>query len=620
MNLIRSHSQACFLLACAALLALPSTGLAQVRTKKPDRGVYQPPEVEAVAKKPRQRRSANVSPRRSTAKGPYGDWAPVRQRRELVDVELDDLKNPAPPREIEPVAHQEPVHPEPVRLEPVRLEPVGHEQVVLTEPESSAINPGEPAQYTAAPAVTYHRKSSGIGGLFHSWTCDGCSQCAPPCDALGCETIGCDSLLHEPLGCGVPGCVAPGCGGCAAPPACDPHGCDSIGCHALGGPVGCDAIGCNCATCQGPAPWYHRKWTGPVLGISPGQWFGSAELLLLWRRGDRTPPLVTTGSDADPDTAGELGQPETRVLSGVDTILKDLTAGARFTFGMYLDRSHCHSLVFRSWLAGDEKYSFLANQVNSPVIARPFLNVTDGQPVEQDTFLVAFPGRATGGINVQAVSQLYGADIAIRQLWYTQCNHRVDVLYGYQFMRLNESLAIVNSSTSLDAAFAPVGSVISIADAFNAENEFHGAQFGLASRYREGCWSFDAIAKLAFGSLQRRAIRSGVTTTTNGGATAVDPNGLLVRSTNAGTVSDNTFGWMPELDFSIGYRIKPTWDVTFGYYIIGLSDALQVSGTIDPNLAVNLADPPTGQQRPSGALRFRSYYAQGIKFGIKHEF
>ena len=178
----------------------------------------------------------------------------------------------------------------------------------------------------------------------------------------------------------------------------------------------------------------------------------------------------------------------------------------------------------------------------------------------------------------------------------------MDVLYGYQFMRMNEDLNISSTSTSLDGDFAPIGSVISVADSFDIANEFHGGQLGIASRYRERCWSFNGLAKVGFGSLRRRAKLAGSTFTSIDGADAVDPNGLLVRSTNSGTITDHTFGWVPELDLSLGWHRYPRFDLTVGYHIIAMTDALQVCDAIDPNLAVNLSEPPTGQQRPAVLL------------------
>jgi hypothetical protein len=572
MNSTRTRLRDCFCIACFLLLAFPSVTVAQVRTKKSDRGVYQPPLIAAVETDPdsrsdsRQTKSDIAELVRSQG---TPDSTTNRKRRDLVDVTLDVLDTPSP------TAKREPKDESPVSdYDAPALKRVAHEEVVLAEPDSPQRSGNESTmkrdQISADELTRWD-----AGRVVHASGCDGC----PDCNSCGCDSIGCDSI-----------------------------GCDSIGCDS----IGCDSPSCN-------APWYQR-WKNPCLCLGTNDWFGSVELLLMFRRGDRLPPLVTTGPDTDPDTAGELGQTGTRVLVGGESILKDITAGGRFTFGTWLDRNHCNSLVFRGWFAGDKEYGFNTNQNVTPVIARPIFNVSDGQPAEQDAFLVAFPGRATGSIGVRAISEIAGGDISIRQKWYSKYCTTIDLLYGYQYMRLNESLAISSTSTSLDDAFAPVDSVISVADAFNAENEFHGGQIGFASRYRERCWSFNTIAKVGFGSLSRRANRSGVTVTSLGGASATDPNGLLVRSTNAGTVTDNTFSWVPELDFSIGWQKYRNLDVTFGYHIIGMTEALQVSGEIDPNLAVNLSNPPTGAQRPSPALRYNSYYVQGIHFGIQHNY
>jgi hypothetical protein len=246
------------------------------------------------------------------------------------------------------------------------------------------------------------------------------------------------------------------------------------------------------------------------------------------------------------------------------------------------------------------------------------LNVSDDQTPAQDTLLIAFPTRATGAVHVEAQSEAFGADISLRQFLYGDLGVTFDFLYGYQFMRVNESLGISSTSTSLDEDFAPVGAVLSVSDYFGVSNEFHGGQVGLATNYRERCWSFNCLAKIGFGSLRREATRSGRSVTTIDDQTAVDNVGLLVRSTNSGTVTDHTFGWVPELDLSLGWQRFAGWDLTFGYHIVALTDALQPSGAIDPNLAVNLSEPPLGQQRPTDSLNYRTYYLQGIHFGLQH--
>jgi len=167
--------------------------------------------------------------------------------------------------------------------------------------------------------------------------------------------------------------------------------------------------------------------------------------------------------------------------------------------------------------------------------------------------------------------------------------------------------------------------LIDVQDRFNAANEFHGGQLGLAARYREGCWSFNGLIKAAAGSLGRTSFRAGENTRSVNGVSDTDPNGLLVRSTNDGTVNNHTFAWVPELDATLGWHWTRNLDLTFGYQVIAMTDALQVSGMIDRQLAVNANVPvggtlPTGAQRPSGALRYDTYYIHGLHFGVNYQY
>ena len=559
-----------------ALSLAPSIGMAQVRTKKPDRQVYQPPrlatnggatnggatndrksdaaktELADLLRSGTPLSDSNRDDGRSPKSSPATDTA---AKRELVEVTLTEATD-----EIEP---PEAVEPKIVNTA-AKLKRVAHEEIILVEPDRAGA-----AGYPAATRESEIHNPAEFWpadiGVPHDGTCDGC----PDCDSLGCDAIGCDSM-----------------------------GCDSTG---------------ICGS-----SWLHG-WSNSSLRLSSDCWFGSAEVMLMFRKGDLLPPLVTTGPDTDPDTAGELGPVVgTQVLAGGNTVLKDMTAGGRFTLGTWIDNQQCRSLVLRGWFAGEETYRYHADQDQVPVLARPFLNVSDNQAAAQDTQLIAFPNRASGSISVNASSDVFGGDLQIRQFWYGKYGATVDLLYGYQYMRLNEDLSISNTSTSLNDDFAPLGSVISVADQFGVENEFHGGQLGMASHYREGCWSFNGLLKVGFGSLRRNANLSGSTLTSIDGVNATDPNGLLVRSTNSGSFTDSTFGWVPELDMSLGWHQYPRFDVTVGYHLVAMTDALQVSNTIDPALAVNLSSPPTGQQRPTLAMRYNTFYLQGIHFGLQY--
>ena len=150
-------------------------------------------------------------------------------------------------------------------------------------------------------------------------------------------------------------------------------------------------------------------------------------------------------------------------------MLRTVRAGTRLTLGTWIDRDCCRSLVLRGWYGGRDTDNFRIDDTQFPVITRPFFNVSDGQDPEQDTQIVAFPDRATGSISVRSSSEVFAADLSARQKWFSRFGGTVDVLYGYQFMRFNESLTISNRSISLDEDFAPVDSVFAIDDRFRAE-------------------------------------------------------------------------------------------------------------------------------------------------------
>lgn len=389
---------------------------------------------------------------------------------------------------------------------------------------------------------------------------------------------------------------------------CD--GCDGCGNNDL---WSCDSMCCDGVNCRCGTVWH------AIINDHFGsdRWFATAELMLMWRNGDRLPPLVTSGPADNADSAGELGEPGTEILFGEERTLNELRAGGRFTLGAWLDDRECQAIVGRYWFAGRESTHYKTNVDETAVIARPFLNVTPSSSTE-DTLLIAFPAfRENGRISVNGSSDVFGADISVHQFFYGKYGGTIDLVYGYQYMRLDEDLSISSTLTNLDAGgTVPVGTILDVNDSFDAISEFHGAQVGFASRYREGCWSFNSLIKFGFGSLNRIAKRSGTTSTTIGSDTAVTNEGLLVNGNNSGKTSDRTFGWIPELDVSIGYRITPRLDATFGYNLLAMTDAVRVSGTIDSDLAVNSSS--STPARPSPDMRYDTFYIQGIHFGLQY--
>ena len=231
--------------------------------------------------------------------------------------------------------------------------------------------------------------------------------------------------------------------------------------------------------------------------------------------------------------------------------------------------------------------------------------------------MIAEPGRADGSVSIDGDSEAFGADLSLRHFLGADFGTTVDLLYGYQFVRFNESLNIQSNSVSLDDDFAPLGSTIAVRDTFQTANEFHGAQLGLQADYREDFWSFQGLAKLAFGSLSREAFRSGETRVQVGSDIDITSEGLLVRDTNRGRLTNQQFSWVPEINATLGWHRYEGWDLTLGYHMLAVTDAIQPCGAIDSDLGVNFSDPLTGAERPSADLRYRTFYLHGIHFGLQ---
>ena len=353
---------------------------------------------------------------------------------------------------------------------------------------------------------------------------------------------------------------------------------------------GCDSMCGGCDSCQGPTH------VGPLgLFCHTNQWFGAAEVMLMFRSGDTLPVLATGANNS--------------VLFGGQRYYDDMTAGGRFKLGTWLDPYHCNSLVLRGWGAGKESFDFSVDSAQSTTIGRPFINVSPTAPnPPRDTLLIASAANGlTGSLSINGSSEVYGGDVAIHRQWQAGLGGVIEVLYGYQHMRMTEDLDI--TSTTFDA---PNALVIDRRDYFEAENEFHGGEFGFATRYREGCWSFDGMIKIAAGSIKRTATLVGAS------AGIGDTEGLLVRSSNEGKFSNSTFGWIPEFDATLGYRYTQNLDFTVGYHVIAMTDALQVSGMLDPQLAVNADFPNSQPARPTFGANYDNFYVQSLHFGLQY--
>ncbi len=339
------------------------------------------------------------------------------------------------------------------------------------------------------------------------------------------------------------------------------------------------------------------------------------ELLTWFTRGRNTPPLVTTGTQA---SEGVLGDPDTSILFGGDSAIEDgLRAGARLTFSHLFNDGRTYGDV-RFWGLEDGSDTFGRTSGGDPVLAVPFFNALLGV---NDSFLVAFPGvSAPGSVSVRSKNDIIAADAWLRRTWYDDCCDRVDLLAGYMFTRLDDSLSINTEVLSVGGPVPPAGTVLSTSDSFRTQNEFHGAQVGFLAEAYRGNWSVELLGKIAIGDMRQAVIINGSTTTTQPGGPAVaSTGGLLALPTNSGEFERHRVAFVPEVNLNLIYNINPCWRVMGGYSFVYWSNVVLAGNQIDT--AINpsqLPGPISGPLSPQTTFTRTDYWAQGLSLGAEY--
>ena len=362
----------------------------------------------------------------------------------------------------------------------------------------------------------------------------------------------------------------------------------------------------------GPAvPWYPR--------LHNHLWVRS-EYLLWWTQGSHLPPLVTTSSaGTDISEAGVLGQSTTSILFGNGTVNTDATSGMRILFGYWFD--DCQSLgVEASYVGlGRETARFAASSPSTSIIARPFY---DTQFSTQSAMLAAFPDYLEGTVDCNLTSEFQAIEVLLRRNMFRGNRNRLDLLLGWRFARLDESLRI-NQYSEWPEAQGPIaaGTTKSIYDMFDAQNQFNGAELGVMYRKYAGRWSWETVMKLGLGCTHSRMLIDGMTTTTvpNVG-TDTDTGGLLAQETNIGQYSHDRFAVVPELGVTLSYALTNRLHATFGYTFLYWSKVARPADQLDTNASQLPPERITGSQQPAFQFITSDYWAQGMNFGLEYCF
>jgi hypothetical protein len=381
----------------------------------------------------------------------------------------------------------------------------------------------------------------------------------------------------------------------------------------MDGGFGCDTCGDWC-----PGDCRRRNYLGPLHG-------GWASFdYLLWRgKGTQLPALVTTSpSNAPTTTWGVLGASDTRVLFGNERVDNGGRSGGRLDAGIWLDADQDFGVGLNFLGIAREATAFdaSANSSGFPILGRPFFNEETGA---NDAQLVSQPDLTRGGIHVQTANTVLGVEAYLRERMLEEPGYQLDVLYGYRMLRIDESVAIYDTTTLItNEGIVPIGTELYGEDVFNTRNTFQGGQIGLVSRADRGCWGYDLLFKLAVGNIYQVAnIRGNTVVSIPDAETFNVDSSLYAQPTNIGQYSRNVFGIIPELGVNLHYKFSPRWQFNVGYTFLYINNIQQAASAIDESVNPTQIDGPlVGPARPAFSFASDSYWLQGLNIGLECRF
>ncbi len=383
----------------------------------------------------------------------------------------------------------------------------------------------------------------------------------------------------------------------------------AIGGEPAVGVAGCNDCGVGCGFGAGLAPVF----------------FG-AETLLWIRHGQNVPPLVSTSpAGALPDDAGVLDRGGI-VVFGNDRIEDGFQPGIRLTGGVWLDANHEVSLGGRIFVLGTDETEYSASSpAGQPIIARPFLNVGPGGG--EDAFVVAFdegdPTTAprSGRLDASVTSDLWGGDITTSVMLTRGMGYRIDLLAGYQYYRIDESVRI-SSTTVQGSSFPdniPDDTTLTISDLFDTENEFHGGVLGMLTELQQGCFSLKLLGRVALGNMQETVRVAGATVITPPPPAMGPPfppvvfdRGILAQPSNIGTERRDRTVVSPEVGITLGYNFTPNVTFTLGYSFIYWTHVAQAGDQIDRAIDLTQAT-----NSPELKVHDTDFWVMGVNGGFE---
>ncbi|QDV58692.1 BBP7 family outer membrane beta-barrel protein [Rosistilla oblonga] len=394
---------------------------------------------------------------------------------------------------------------------------------------------------------------------------------------------------------------------------------------------GCDSIG-------------RRRYLSGLFGRQSarqgsGRTWGRVEALLWWAEDRDSPALISTNPDfGTRPVVPDVGNAGTSVLfGGQNGIESDMMIGNRIDFGSYLDNDHTYGIggrVYGLWSGGDSVS--VSSNGSGPSYGVPFFDVAAVPPlgpglgVAIGTFGLLPIGQDLGGGqvvtgNVSATSELdfIGSEVYARALMARTADFRVDLIGGYTFHSLDDSIILQGRSILNNTVAGNLSpqNIYDFRDAFDAENTFHGGQIGFETQVVKGRFMFSSLTKVHLGNMNQRVRISGNSQyeTVGGGVLTSGDRGLLVQG-NGGVYERDTFTFAPEANVKLGYRVCKCATFNVGYSLMMWSDVALAGNHIDNRIDSTRTEAglnsPTRTNVPNFEFDTDSFFLHGLDLGL----
>lgn len=396
-------------------------------------------------------------------------------------------------------------------------------------------------------------------------------------------------------------------------------GCAS--CGGYGGCASCDAYGGYGVDCGIACPT-----------ACGNKFWAQVDYLYWWQKGSDLPPLVSTSPAGTAiGASGVLGSGFTdtataSVRVGREDLNRSPQSGGRVQFGVWLDDAET-SMVGGHFFMMETHDGVSLNEAPNGglILARPFYNTNPGVDAI-DALITAHPSGAGGSINIRTETDVAGAGMFVRHAMHRSSFGRADLIVGYRFLRMDDLLLIEDSTTITGIGTGrpvAVGGIIDCYDLFEARNEFHGGDVGLAIDLGQPNKRLKAsmVGKVAFGAMEQLMLIDGSTFVQAGPSQGTFVGSLLAQETNMGVHRQRDLAIIPEAQFNVGLRINNHLSANAGYTFLYVSRVQRAADAVDLNVDDRLLDDqPVAAAGPQFAFDTTDFWLQGMNFGLELTF